>query len=299
MSDLFGFIEAGGTKFILGVGHAPDTILRTARVPTTTPAETIGAALAFFAQAEAELGSYAGFGIASFGPVDVDPASPTWGHITQTPKPGWSGADMVGPFTRRFGCSAGFDTDVNGALLAEWHQGAAMGADIATYVTVGTGIGGGAIVQGELLHGLRHPEMGHARPERHPDDREFAGTCRFHGGCLEGLASGPAVKARWGASLSELPADHPGHRIIGHYLGQLVVWQQALLSPRRIVFGGGVMDTPGLIDHVREAASDLAQGYFGVDRAGYDALVVPTALGGNAGLLGALALASRCGSTGV
>lgn len=293
MADLLGCIEAGGTKFVLGVGRAPAELLRTARIPTTTPEETIAAALTFFDRAGAELGGFAAFGIASFGPVEVDRGSGAWGRVTRTPKPGWSGADVVSPFTRRFGCPAGFDTDVNGAVLAEHRWGAAAGASIATYVTVGTGIGGGAIVEGRLLHGMRHPEMGHARPERHPLDRDFPGTCRFHGACLEGLASGPAVQARWGASLSELPADHPGHGIIAFYLAQLVVWQQALLSPRRIVFGGGVMDTPGLIDAVRRSARDLAADYFDADAEGYEGLIVPSALGGQAGLLGALALAEE------
>lgn len=286
---LYGCIEAGGTKFVLGVARDHETILRTARVTTTTPAETLGAALAFFDNARAELGPFAAFGIASFGPVSLDRGAHDWGHITATPKPGWSGTDLAGALGGAFDCPVGFDTDVNGAVLAEALWGAAFGADVALYVTVGTGIGGGALVEGHPIHGLRHPEMGHMLPRRHVEDTDFAGICPFHGDCLEGLASGPAISARWGGSLSDLPPNHPGHGIIAHYLAQLVVAQQALLSPQRIVMGGGVMATPGLIDRVRAEAVRLGAGYFGGDDG--TQLIVPPGLGDRAGLLGALALA--------
>jgi len=288
---LFGCIEAGGTKFVLGVARDPDTVLRTARIPTTTPDETLAAALEFFTAAQAEWGAVDALGIASFGPVDLDRSSPGWGRIVDTPKPGWSGTDLVGPFARALDCPVGFDTDVNGAILAESLWGAATGADIAVYVTVGTGIGGGALVEERPVHGSRHPEMGHILPRRHPDDRDFVGTCPFHGDCLEGLASGPAIAARWGASLSELGPDHPAHDIVAYYLAQLVVAQQALLSPRRIVLGGGVLGTPGLLDRVRDHAARMANGYFGTHD--YATLIVAPGLGDRAGLLGALALAQR------
>lgn len=290
-APLFGCIEAGGTKFVLGVARDPDTVLRTARIATTTPEETCAAAIAFFAAAQAEWGAFDALGIASFGPVDLDRSSPDWGRITDTPKPGWSGTDLVGPFARALDCPVGFDTDVNGAILAESLWGAAIGADIAVYVTVGTGIGGGALVEERPVHGSRHPEMGHILPRRHPDDRDFAGTCPFHGDCLEGLASGPAIAARWGTSLSELAPDHPAHDIIAYYLAQLVVAQQALLSPRRIVLGGGVLGTPGLLDRIRRDSARLAGGYFGTEA--YATLIVAPGLGDRAGLLGALALAQR------
>lgn len=290
-APLFACIEAGGTKFVLGIAHGRDRMLRTTRVPTTTPAETLAATLAFFDEAAREFGRIAAFGIASFGPVDLDRRSPDWGWITETPKPGWSGTELAGLFGRSFDCPVGFDTDVNGAVLAESLWGAAVGADIALYVTVGTGIGGGALVEGRPVHGQRHPEMGHLLPRRHPNDRNFAGICPFHGDCLEGLASGPAIMARWGASLSDLPADHPAHAIIAGYLAQLVVAQQALLSPRRVILGGGVMATPGLIDRVRVEAARIAGGYFGTHD--YADLIVPPGLADQAGLLGALALAQR------
>lgn len=288
---LFGCIEAGGTKFVLGVARSRDDVLRTHRIPTTDPTETLAAALDFFRAAAADDGEFSAFGIASFGPVDLDRLSPRWGHVTDTPKPGWSGTDLAGPFARAFSCPVGFDTDVNGAALAEQLWGACTGADIAVYVTVGTGIGGGALVEERPVHGHRHPEMGHMLPRRHPCDTEFAGTCPFHGDCLEGLASGPAIIARWGASLSDLSPDHEAHGIVAHYLAQLVVAQQAMLSPRRIVLGGGVLATPGLIDRVRKEAERLAGGYFAPPD--YAALVVTPGLGDRAGLLGALALAQR------
>lgn len=288
-APLFGCIEAGGTKFVLGVARGHEQMLATARISTTTPQETLAGAIAFFADAEAEWGRFDAFGIASFGPVDLDRRSPAWGRIGRTPKRGWSDADLAGPFGARFGCPVGFDTDVNGAVLAEGLWGAARGADVATYVTVGTGIGGGAVVEGRPVHGRLHPEMGHMLPRRHPADTSFAGICPFHGDCLEGLASGPAIQARWGASLSELPADHPAHGIVAWYLGQLVVAQQAMLSPRRIVMGGGVLETPGLLDRIRVAAERHANGYFAT--ADYAELIVAPGLGDRAGLLGALALA--------
>lgn len=290
---LHGCIEAGGTKFVLGLVDDRRTIVEATRIPTQAPGITLSAALNFFHRAARRHGPIAAFGIASFGPVDVDRSSPTWGHVLATPKPHWSGVDLAGPFGDAFDCPVGFDTDVNGAALAEGLWGAARDVDVATYVTIGTGIGGGALVDRRPIHGLRHPEMGHFTPARHPADTGFAGVCDFHGGCLEGLASGPAILARWGAPLCDLPPDHQAHAIVAFYLAQLVIVQQALLSPRRIIFGGGVMATSGLLDRVRREAARQAAGYFGVEAADYYALIVPPALGDRAGLFGALALAQR------
>ena len=276
----FGCIEAGGTKFMLGIADAPDNILATTRIPTTTPEETIGAVIDWFAGQDA----VAAIGIASFGPVDPDPASPRWGFITETTKAGWSQTDFAGRVGRTLGVPVGFDTDVNGAALAEARWGGAQGDDVAVYVTVGTGIGGGAVVNGVPLHGSRHPEMGHILPRRHPDDLDFAGVCPFHRDCFEGLASGPAIIKRWGASLSELGANHPGHEIIGWYLGQLAVAIQTVISPRRIIFGGGVMVTPGLLNRVQASAIALGRDYVTM-------IIASPALGDQAGLLGGLALA--------
>lgn len=291
-APVYGCIEAGGTKFVLGVLASPADTAPTLRVPTTTPAETLQACLAFF-NAHAPAQGYAAFGIGSFGPVELDPLSPRWGHITETPKPGWRGTDMVTSFAQAYQCPVGFDTDVNGAVLAEARWGAAQQVAVATYLTIGTGIGGGAIVDGAALHGRHHPEMGHYLPQRHPRD-DYVGGCPYHGACLEGLAAGPAIMARWGAPLSDLPQDHAAHDIIAHYLAQSVIAQQALLSPGRIVLGGGVMQTPGLLGRVRETAARLGNGYFGA-AADYETLIVDPALGTRSGLLGALALAMAAG----
>jgi fructokinase len=283
----FGCIEAGGTKFVLGIAEAHDAVLETTRIPTTSPKDTIAAVVDWFKAN----GPVDAIGIASFGPVDPDPASPRWGFITETTKPGWSSTDFAGRIGRVFDMPVGFDTDVNGAALAESRWGAAQGDDVAVYFTVGTGIGGGAIINGAPLHGAQHPEMGHILPRRHPDDMDFPGVCPFHGDCFEGLVSGPAIKARWGASLSELPADHPAHKIVAWYLGQLAMAVQAVLSPRRILFGGGVMATPGLLEAMRGEALRLAKDYVTI-------IIEPPALGDQAGLLGGLALAQAAFTTG-
>jgi len=285
----FGCIEAGGTKFVCAVATAPDAIEASCRIPTTSPEETLGRVIAFFKEQDLA-GSGAGFGVASFGPLVLDQDSSDWGKIGGTPKPGWSGVDVAGAFGRAFGLPVAFDTDVAAAALAEARWGAATEAQAAIYLTVGTGIGGGAVVRGMPVRGRRHAEMGHMIPQRHPDDHDFAGSCPFHGGCLEGLASGTAIRARWGASLSDLPADHTGHAMIAWYLGGLVANLMAALAPDIIVMGGGVMETPGLIEKVRTAAAAADAGY----RAGSDEwsrIIVPPGLENRSGILGALALA--------
>lgn len=289
MSDrLFGCIEAGGTKFIVGVAATPDDIRERARFDTTTPDETVGAVIAWLQNAQDRYGPLSAIGIASFGPLELDRADADWGHITATTKHGWSNSDFGARVEREMGLPVGFDTDVNGAALAEARWGAGRKQSVSVYITVGTGIGGGAVIDGRLLHGLSHPEMGHIRPPRHPHDDGFAGICPFHGDCLEGLASGPAILARWGASLSELPDHHPGHEMIAWYLGQLIVTLQSIMEPGRVILGGGVMGTPGLIEMVRQKATELGRGYF---RGQASEIIVPPALGDQAGLLGGLALA--------
>ncbi len=287
-APLFGCIEAGGTKFIAGIISSPDDIRETVRIDTTNPTDTINATLEWFRNAEERHGPLASMGIASFGPLELDRSAPNWGYITTTTKPGWSDTDFAALFARELMLQVGFDTDVNGAALAETRWGAAVGQKVSVYITVGTGIGGGAIIDGRILHGLSHPEMGHIKPQRHKDDVDFAGICPFHGDCLEGLASGPAIKARWGVSLSELAPDHPAHKIIAFYLGQMIVTLQSIMEPGRIILGGGVMATLGLIERVRDNAKHLGSNYFRGDA--YDVIVAP-GLGDRAGLLGALALA--------
>ncbi len=281
----YGLIEAGGTKFVLGIANGPDAVLETTRIPTAEPEATIAGMLSWFA----ERGPLDAIGLASFGPIELDPASPEWGHILETPKPGWSGTDLAGPLARAFGCPVSADTDVNAAALAESIWGAGRGQRCTVYLTVGTGIGGGAVIEGQTLRGLSHPEMGHIRVPHHPTDDGFGGVCPFHGDCLEGMASGPAVIARYGCSLSDLPDGHPGHAIIAWYLAQAAVTVQAMLEPGRIIFGGGVMNTPGLLELVQSDAERLGGGYF---RGRPSEVIVRPGLGERSGLLGALALAA-------
>lgn len=282
----YGLIEAGGTKFVLGVADAAGTILARHRLPTLAPEETLPPALDWFRAQGVE---FAGFGIASFGPLNLDHGSPEWGSITSTPKPGWSGTSLVRPFVEAFGVPVAIDTDVNGAALAESLWGAGQGKRLCLYITIGTGVGGGAVVDGRILHGASHPEMGHMRLPRHADDLAFDGACPFHGACLEGLASGPAILARWGKSLSELPAGGAEQKIIAWYLAQAVSTFQAIMEPDCIVMGGGVTGTAGLLDLVRAEADHLGGGYF-VGRAS-DVICAP-GLGDDAGLMGAFALAT-------
>ena len=285
---LYGCIEAGGTKFVVGIAASPGDIRETARFDTISPGETIGATIAWLREAQIRHGALKSVGIASFGPLELDRSMSNWGHITATTKPGWSNCSFGAKVADALGLPVGFDTDVNGAALAETRWGAGKGHTVVVYITVGTGIGGGAIVGGKPLHGLSHPEMGHIRPRRHPLDLDFVGVCPFHGDCLEGLASGPAIMARWGASLSELAADHPAHTIIASYIAQLVTTLQSLMEPGRVILGGGVMATPGLLERVRAQAAKLSCGYF---RGVADEIIVLPALGDRAGLLGGLALA--------
>jgi fructokinase len=285
---VFGCIEAGGTKFVAGIVAGPDDIRATARFDTTTPQETIGATLEWL-RAEQDLhGPLAAIGIASFGPLELDRQAPNWGHITATTKKGWSNTDFAGRIARALDLPVGFDTDVNGAGLAESRWGAGQGKPACVYITIGTGIGGGAIIDGKPLQGLSHPEMGHIRLPRHPLDTEFPGICPFHGDCLEGLASGPAIKARWGVSLSDLPYDHEAHDIIAWYLAHMVVTLQSIMEPGCVILGGGVTATPALLDRIRVQADKLGGGYFRGQAA--DIIVAP-GLGDKAGLLGGLALA--------
>jgi len=282
-TSLLGAIEAGGTKFVLAVGHAPDAIVARHVIPTRSPAETLAQATAWFARQE----PLAAIGIASFGPVDLDPASPRWGHILATPKPGWARCDLAGHFARAFAVPIGLDTDVNGAALAEARLGVGRGTSSLAYVTVGTGIGGGLVIDGVPVHGIAHPEMGHLYPRRAAGD-DFPGICPHHGDCLEGLVSGPAIEARWGASLSHLRPSRPAQAIVAGYLAQLCHSIFAISAAQTVVLGGGVMKAPGLLEAVRDEAARLDNGY--LPGTGRHRIEAP-ALGENSGVHGALLLA--------
>jgi len=294
---LVGGIEAGGTKFVCAVGSGPDDVRAETRFPTTTPEETIGQAIDFFREQREQHGELAALGIAAFGPLDPDPASPTYGYITSTPKPGWTNVDFAGPLARALDLPVAFDTDVNGAALAEGRWGAAQGLDTFIYLTIGTGIGGGAMVGGSLLHGLLHPEMGHVRLPHDRQQDPYPGRCPYHGDCLEGLASGPAIAARWGRPAQTLPVDHPAWSLEAHYLALGLVNFIVTLSPQRIILGGGVMEQAQLFPLVRRRVLELLNGYVQSPRLleQIDMYIVPPALGRRAGVLGALALARQAG----
>jgi fructokinase len=295
MERLYGGIEAGGTKFVCSVGSGPDDLRAEVTIETTRdPRETIGAAIRFFEEQAGET-PLAAIGIASFGPLDLDPRSETFGFITSTPKPGWRFTDLVGPVQRAFGCPIGFDTDVNGAALSEHRWGAAQGLDTFIYLTVGTGIGGGGLVQGRPMHGLVHPEMGHILIPFERGREQHPGVCPYHGPCLEGLASGPAMRARWGQPAESLPPDHEAWALEAHYLALGLANLIMTLSPERIVLGGGVMHQEALYPLIRQEVKALLNGYIQapliLER--LDEYIVAPGLGDRAGVLGAIALARQ------
>lgn len=289
---MFGAIEAGGTKFVCAVGSDPDNLIIT-RLPTTSPAITMADALNFLR--EHSDGKLQAVGVGSFGPVDLSPSSPTFGHITSTPKIAWQNFNFVGTVRAAFDVPIGFDTDVNAAALGEARWGAAQLISDFMYLTVGTGIGGGAIVNGQVLHGLIHPEMGHIRIPHDQVRDPYQGCCPFHGDCLEGLACGPAMEERWGISAQTLPVDHPAWALEAHYLALGLANWVCTLSPKRIVLGGGVMQQPWLIPLVRNELVRLLNGYVQsrelIERV--DEYVVPAKLANRAGIVGAFALADQ------
>lgn len=292
---LLGGVEAGGTKCVAVVGDDAGHVFAETRVPTTSVGETLGALVSFFERQRADRGPIEALGIGAFGPLELDPRSPRHGWITTTPKAGWADTDIAGLFREALQVPVAIDTDVNAAALGEWRFGAARGFDVVLYLTVGTGIGGGALVHGRPLHGLVHPEMGHVRL---PHDRTldpFDGVCPFHGDCLEGLASGPALAARWRRPADDLPADHPGWILEARYLALALQGFVCTLSPQIVVLGGGVMAQDGLLARVRRDLAGLLNGYLQVPTIlhAMDQYVVAPGLGVRAGVVGALELAAR------
>ena len=285
----YGGIETGGSKWQCAVGTGPDDLRAAETIRTTTPAETIGRAVAFF---ERE-GPVEAIGIGSFGPIDQKLSSPTWGHITSTPKPGWAHTDVGRQIQRRLSVPVAFDTDVNAAALSEHRWGACQGLDTFCYITVGTGIGGGGMAGGKLLHGLLHPEFGHMRIPHDRDADPFDGVCPYHGDCWEGLASGLAIEARWGHPAASLDGDQAVWELEARYLALGLVSVLCVLSPERIVIGGGVAHHEGLLALVQRDVLTLMNGYLEasavVDDIG-DYITLP-GLGMRAGVLGAIALA--------
>ncbi len=288
MTHLFGGIEAGGTKFVCAVGTSPNDLHET-RFPTTSPTETIARAIEFF-RAQPPV---VAIGIAAFGPIDLHPASKTWGYITTTPKPGWANVDLAGAIRRALHVPVAFDTDVNVAALGEHRWGAAQGLDSFIYLTIGTGIGGGGLSAGKLLHGLIHPEMGHIRLPHDFARDPFPGACPYHGDCFEGLASGPAIEQRWGRRGEALPSNHPAWELEAHYIALALVNYICVLSPQRIILGGGVMEQAQLFPLIRRKVIELLNGYIQspaiLER--IEEYIVPPGLGKRAGVLGAMAFA--------
>lgn len=285
----YGAIEAGGTKFVCGAGTGPDH-LETIDFPTTVPEQTVSRAIAFFRNAGVDA-----IGIGSFGPVDLRPDSGTFGFITSTPKRGWQNFDLAGSVRRAMGVPVAFDTDVNAAALGEARWGAGRGLSDFVYLTIGTGIGGGAVVGGRLVHGLVHPEIGHILI---PHDRArdpFEGACPFHKDCFEGLAAGPALMQRWNTPGSMLEPEHEAWVLEAHYIALGLANLVTTLSPQRLILGGGVMKQAHLFPMVRRELLSVLNGY--VQSAALlehtDEYVVPPALGDRAGVLGALALAQQ------
>lgn len=298
-----GAIEAGGTKFVCGLFDAdyrecakPKMIARTS-IPTTEPDRTLEATLAFFSAAEKEKGiaRLDGVGIGCFGPVDLRLSSPTWGYITSTPKPGWRNTGIAGFFRDRLHVPVAFDTDVNAAAYGEYMWGATKGLRDFVYVTVGTGIGGGVFANGELVHGLSHPELGHIKIQREAADA-FIGACPFHRDCLEGMASGPAIGKRWNAKAEDLGSGHEAWELEARYLAKAFASYTFVLSPERILLGGGVGMRPGLAERVAAYVGKELGGYLAVleDGARLSTFVVRPRLGADAGLFGAAAIALRC-----
>jgi len=262
------------------------------RFPTTASGETLGRAIEFFRQQQAEA-PLAAIGIGSFGPLDPRPVSPTYGYITSTPKPGWADTDIVGPIQQALGVPVGFDTDVNVAALGEFRWGAAQGLDTFIYLTVGTGIGGGGMVNGQLVHGLVHPEMGHIYIPHDWQRDPFPGSCPYHGDCFEGLASGPALARRWGQKAETFPAGHAAWSLEAHYLALALINYTCTVSPQRIILGGGVMSQTELYPMVRREFQETLNGYIVSPdiESHIEGYIVPPGLGNRSGVLGAIALA--------
>jgi len=294
MVKLYGGVETGGTWCVCALGTGPDDVRARTQFPTTSPEETLERIVEFFrGQPSPEA-----LGVGSFGPVDLDRDSPMWGHVTTTPKPGWQRAPVATVLRDRLNVPVVFDTDVNAAAVGEHRWGAGQGHASVCYLTVGTGIGAGLIINGKPVHGLVHPEVGHLRIPHDTGRDPFRGNCPVHGDCWEGLASGPAMAARWGNPPSELVDDHPGWPLEAEYVAHGILSIVCVASPHRVIAGGGVLQRPRLLPMIRDRPRDVLGGYLDTPMLGVDIedyLVAP-ALGDDAGVLGAIALAQAAES---
>lgn len=277
-----GAVEGGGTKFVCGIGTADGRIIDTLTIPTTTPEQTLGHVMQYFQQHDV-----AAIGFGSFGPVEIDPGKPLYGSMLKTPKPHWSHFPMLAYLRTQLKMPIVLTTDVNSAALGEVTWGAAAGLDNCLYMTVGTGIGAGAIINGLILHGMSHPEMGHMIVRRHEDD-DFAGHCPFHEDCLEGLASGAAIESRVGIKAERLHEDHAVWDYVSYYIAQAIANIALMLSPKKVILGGGVMKQASLLPKIRDHVKRLINGY--MPPVGDDWITTPK-LGNYSALKGALVLA--------
>jgi len=282
----YGALEAGGTKMVCAIGTKEGQIIDQVSIPTLLPDETIPKIIGYFKDKD-----IMALGVASFGPLDPDPASPTYGYITSTPKPGWSDYDLVGSLSSALNVPIGFDTDVNGSLLGETCYGASKDLSDVIYITVGTGIGGGKLSGGKPVHGMLHPELGHVRMVPHPEDH-YKGRCPFHGCCFEGMASGPAIEERWGAKAKDLADRDEVWELEAYYIGQALAGLILTLSPKRIILGGGVMHQEQLFPLIRAEVKKELNGYLRTAQLeAIDDYIVPASLNDDQGIMGCIRLA--------
>lgn len=284
----YGALEAGGTKMVLSVLDENGAMLERVSIPTESPEKTMPAMMSFFSGK-----GIAALGIGSFGPLDLNPASPTYGNITATPKLAWRNYPLRKAFADALEIPVGIDTDVNAAAMAEAALGAAKGLDSCVYVTIGTGIGGGVIIGGRPVHGLMHPELGHMLLSPDPRDPSPDGFCPYHRHCLEGLAAGPAMEKRWGMSAKELPHEHVGWEIEAEYLAQMCVNTIMALSPEKIILGGGVMQQEFILPAIRRRTMELLGGYVAPLTDDQDTYITAPGLGIHSGVTGAWLLAKE------
>ncbi len=281
---LYGALEAGGTKMVCAIGDEKGNILERVSIPTLTPAETMPAMIEFFRGHPIEA-----LGVGCFGPIDLDRKSRTYGCITTTPKLAWAGYPMVAEFEKALGVPVGFDTDVNAAALGEATFGCTRNVENSIYVTVGTGVGVGVIANGRPYHGRMHPEGGHIFLIRHPEDPMTGSACPYHENCMEGLAAGPALEKRWGVKGQELAGRPEVWALEAFYIGQALANYTMMLSPQRIILGGGVTHQEGLLDMVRRETERQLNGYIRIDN--YEEYITGCSLNDNQGILGAICLA--------
>lgn len=280
---MLGAIEAGGTKFVCAISDINLNIIDRVVIPTTTPEETFNKVFNFFDNYNLK-----SIGIGSFGPININLDSLTYGYITSTPKKSWKNTNFLGIFKERYQIPIGWNTDVNAAALGEFTLGAAQNKNSCVYITIGTGFGGGAIVDGDILTNYNHPEMGHFFVPKHPRDK-FPGICSYHTSCLEGLASGPAIEKRYGISAKNLPLDHEAWDIQSHYLAYAAIAFTTILSPECIIFGGGVMHQKQLIKKTQKKFAKIFGDYLSLPP--IDEYIIPTGLGDDSGIIGSLILA--------